>query len=112
MAAMAQVGAADESPKGWYDRPMRWMQLAFVEDDPGQYDPKFWLDYFRRVPCRCGVHFGRRVRGVLSDEGSVSLPQQVSGRSRSSSARWSKGCRELGMNVIARTDPHALHQDV
>ncbi len=19
----------------WYDRPMRWAQLAFVEDDPG-----------------------------------------------------------------------------
>jgi hypothetical protein len=33
----------------WYGRPMRWMQLAFVEDDPGHYDPRFWLDYFRRV---------------------------------------------------------------
>ena len=22
-----------------------------------------------------------------------------------------KGCRDQGMNVIARTDPHALHQD-
>jgi hypothetical protein len=28
---------------------MRWMQLAFVEDDPGHYDPRFWLEYFRRV---------------------------------------------------------------
>jgi hypothetical protein len=28
---------------------MRWAQLAFVEDDPGNYDPQFWLDYFRAV---------------------------------------------------------------
>jgi hypothetical protein len=33
----------------WYDHPMRWAQLAFVEDDPGNYDQKFWLDYFRRI---------------------------------------------------------------
>ena len=34
---------------GWYDRPMRWAQLAFVEDDPGNYDLAFWLDYFRKI---------------------------------------------------------------
>ena len=28
---------------------MRWAQLAFVEDDPGNYDQQFWLDYFRSV---------------------------------------------------------------
>src|ERR1700688_5068935 len=34
---------------GWYDRPMRWAQLAFVEDDPGNYDLAFWLDYFKSI---------------------------------------------------------------
>src|ERR1700750_3480750 len=33
----------------WYQRPMRWAQLAFVEDDPGNYDLSFWLNYFRKV---------------------------------------------------------------
>src|SRR4051812_41114955 len=33
----------------WVDRPMRWAQLAFVEDDPGKFDLNFWLDYFRRT---------------------------------------------------------------
>src|SRR5574341_2273386 len=33
----------------WYDRPMRWAQLTLVEDDPGQYAPAFWLDYFKRT---------------------------------------------------------------
>jgi hypothetical protein len=43
--------AAFAAPKdeGWFDRPMRWAQLTLVENDPGRYDPKFWLDYFRRI---------------------------------------------------------------
>ncbi len=34
---------------GWYDKPMRWAQISFAEDDPGNYDPQFWLDYFKRL---------------------------------------------------------------
>lgn len=30
----------------WYNRPMRWAQLTLVENDPGNFDPDFWLDYF------------------------------------------------------------------
>jgi hypothetical protein len=33
----------------WLDGPMRWAQLAFVERDPGHYDPDFWLSYFKRI---------------------------------------------------------------
>ena len=28
---------------------MRWAQLTLVENDPGQFDPQFWLDYFQRL---------------------------------------------------------------
>ena len=28
---------------------MRWAQLTLVEDDPGKFDLKFWLDYFERT---------------------------------------------------------------
>ena len=35
--------------EGWFDRPMRWVQLTLVENDPGRFDPDFWLDYFRRL---------------------------------------------------------------
>jgi hypothetical protein len=44
---------ADDPPPGpaagWFDRPMRWAQLVLVENDPGTFDPQFWLDYFRRL---------------------------------------------------------------
>src|SRR5690625_7744417 len=33
----------------WFDRPMRWAQLTLVENDPGNYDPDFWLEYFKRI---------------------------------------------------------------
>src|SRR5207247_5282460 len=33
----------------WFDRPMRWVQLTLVENDPGRFDPQLWLDYFRRL---------------------------------------------------------------
>jgi hypothetical protein len=103
--------AAPPEPQGWYDRPMRWAQLAFVEDDPGNYDPKFWLDYFRRIHADAAC---------LSAGGCVAFyPTQVPLHYRS---KWLgntdpfgdmvKGCRALGMNVIGRTDPHAAHQDV
>jgi hypothetical protein len=42
------VGAPPEM-EGWFDRPMRWAQLTLVEDDPGKFDPGFWLDYFKRT---------------------------------------------------------------
>src|SRR5882672_11932392 len=57
-AAGAAVGPLDvrrasaaELPvaPNWIDKPMRWAQLTLVEDDPGKFDPKFWLDYFKRT---------------------------------------------------------------
>lgn len=110
-AASALLPASASSNANWYDRPMRWAQVAFVEDDPGNYDPAFWLDYFRRLHVDAAC---------LSAGGCVAFyPTKIPFHYRS---RWLgerdtfgdlvKGCRELGMNVIARTDPHAVHQDV
>ena len=96
---------------GWYDKPMRWAQIGFAEDDPGNYDPQFWLDYFKRL----------HVEAVtLNAGGAVAFyPTQVPFHYRS---KWlgnmdtfgdlQKSCRALGMVVVARTDAHACHQDV
>ena len=46
--ASARTSRPDLAP-GWFDRPMRWVQLTLVENDPGRFDPQFWLDYFRRL---------------------------------------------------------------
>jgi hypothetical protein len=97
--------------KGWFDRPMRWVQLAFVEDDPGRYNPGFWLDYFKRIHADAVC---------LSAGGCVAFyPTKVPLHYRSkflgngdSFGEMLAGCRKLGMIVTARVDPHAAHQDV
>ncbi len=95
----------------WYDRPMRWAQLSFVEDDPGNYDLTFWLDYFQKIhadaallnaggcvafyPTEVPLHYRSKWLGNMDTFGEIAT-----------------ACRKLGMNVVARTDAHACHQDV
>jgi hypothetical protein len=96
---------------GWFDRPMRWVQLTLVENDPGHFDPKFWLDYFRRLHADAAT---------LSAGGIVAYyPTEVPLHHRSDWLGTTdpfgdlvKGCRALGMNVVARTDPHAVRDEV
>lgn len=106
----AESGSA-ASDGGWYSRPMRWAQLSFVESDPGNYDPEFWLDYFKRVHADAAI---------LNAGGCVAFyPTEIPLHYRS---KWlgnmdafgdlARGCRGLGMNVVARTDAHACHKDV
>ena len=45
----APWAVAAEKDESWFDRPMRWAQLVLVENDPGRFDPDFWLDYFKRI---------------------------------------------------------------
>jgi hypothetical protein len=102
--------APAKAAPAWVDRPMRWAQLTLVEDDPGKFDPGFWLNYFKRV---------RADAACLSAGGCVAYyPTEVPFHHRSA---WLgdrdpfgdlvRGCRDLGLVVAARTDPHALWPD-
>ena len=96
---------------GWFDKPMRWVQLTLVENDPGTFDPQFWLDYFRKLHADAAT---------LSAGGIVAYyPTEVPLHHRSAWLGTSDpfgtlvaGCRKLGMQVVARTDPHAVREDV
>lgn len=110
-ASTFAIAAQPVATADWFDRPMRWAQLTLVEDDPGKYDLKFWLDYFRRT---------HSDAACLSAGGCVAYyPTKVPLHYRS---QWLAGtdpfgdlvagCRKLNMVVIARTDPHAAHNDV
>jgi hypothetical protein len=102
---------AGVAPAGWFDLPMRWVQLALVENDPGHFDPQFWLDYFKRLHADAAT---------LSAGGIVAYyPTKVPLHHRSDWLGDSdpfgmlvSGCRKLGMRVLARTDPHAARDDV
>ena len=108
-SAMANVFDANEAP--WFDKAMRWAQLAFVENDPGNYNPDFWLDYFRKI----------KADGVLLSAGGIVAfyPTKVPLHHKSP---WMgntdplgylvKECRKMNMSVILRTDPHATRQNM
>jgi Hypothetical glycosyl hydrolase 6/Beta-galactosidase trimerisation domain len=109
--ALAGRSEAAAEPASVFDRPMRWAQLTLVENDPGQYDLHFWLEYFQRTHCDAAC---------LSAGGCVAYyPTKIPMHYRSA---WMKdtdpfgdlvaGCRKQNMVVLARTDPHAVHQDI
>ncbi|WP_373330760.1 alpha-amylase family protein [Salmonirosea aquatica] len=99
------------TPQGtlWLDGPMRWAQLAFVERDPGHYDPDFWLAYFKRI----------HADGALLSAGGVVAfyPTEIPLHHRSqymgdadTLGYLVEGCKKLGMKIMLRTDPHATRQ--
>ena len=94
----------------WVERPMRWAQLAFVDDDPVKIDAAFWFDYFKRI----------HADGVCLSAGGCTAfyPTDVPFHHRSPFlgnrdlfGEFVAGCRKLGMVVVARTDPHATYDD-
>ncbi|MCX6238950.1 MAG: beta-galactosidase [Bacteroidia bacterium] len=98
----------DES---WFNRSMRWAQLTLVENDPGRFDPDFWLSYFKRI----------HADGTTLSAGGVVAyyPTDVPLHHRSDWLGNSdpfgylvEGCRKMDMSIIARTDPHAARQNV
>ncbi|MBI1177292.1 family 10 glycosylhydrolase [bacterium] len=115
LAAADSTSTGDNSAKpptpSWVDKPMRWAQLTLVENDPGNFDPDFWQDYFKRT---------KSDAVCLSGGGCVAYyPTQIPFHHRS---QWLGDrdvlgdlitrCRKLGMVVIVRTDPHATYDDV
>jgi hypothetical protein len=95
----------------WFNKPMRWAQLTLVENDPGRFDPDFWLDYFRKIHADAAT---------LSAGGIVAYyPTDVHLHHRSDWLGSSdpfgylvNGCRKMRMSIVARTDPHAVRQNV
>jgi hypothetical protein len=102
------VTVAEET---WFNRPMRWAQLTLVENDPGRFDPDFWLSYFKRI---------HADGATLSAGGIVAYyPTEIPLHHRSDWLGDSDpfgylvdGCRKMNMSIIARSDPHAVRQNV
>jgi len=109
---LAATAIAPRPPApAWCDRPMRWAQLVLVENDPGQFDPAFWLAYFKQVHADAAC---------LSAGGIVAYyPTEIPLHHRSAWLGTSdpfgelvRGCRAMDMAVIARTDSHATRDDM
>ncbi|WP_166844406.1 alpha-amylase family protein [Isoptericola sp. BMS4] len=94
----------------WYRTATRWTQLTFTDDDPAVLDVDFWIDVMRR---------SRSNALCLSAGGYMAFyPTRIPYHHRSAHlgdtdpfGALVDGARRLGMHVMARVDPHAVHQD-
>lgn len=101
--------AVERDPQ-WYRTATRWTQLTFTDDDPERYDVDFWIDVMKRT---------RSNALCLSAGGYMAFyPTQIPFHHRSahlgdrdSFGELVEAARGLGMHVMARVDPHAVHQD-
>jgi hypothetical protein len=111
LRATDALPAPPASTPSWVDRPMRWMELTLVENDPGNYDLGFWLEYFKST---------RTDGACLSGGGCVAYyPTQIPFHHRSAwlgdrdvLGNLVSGCRKQNMVVLVRTDPHATYDDM
>jgi hypothetical protein len=94
----------------WYTTATRWTQLTLAEDDPVKFDPDWWIELFRRT---------RSNAACLSAGGYIAYyPSKVPFHYVSKFigdgdpfGRLVEGARSQNMHVMARVDPHAIHQD-
>ncbi len=106
-SASADV-AAGANP---FDRAMRWGQLAFVENDPGRYDPQFWLDYFVRTHCDAVTLSAGGVVAFYPTKVPFHRPSAWMKEGMDPFGELASACRQRGLLVLARVDPHAVYDD-
>lgn len=105
------ASAGGDLARDWVWQPMRWVQVNFTEDDPGRFDPKFWLDFMRRTNTQ-GACLG--AGGILAF-----YPTKVPFHQRSKFlgdrdvfGDMAKACKAMGLRVLARLDPSVMRSDV
>jgi hypothetical protein len=95
----------------WFNKPMLWAQLTLTDDDPGTYDPDFWLKYFKDIKAGGA---GLSTGGYIAYHPSKIPLHYVSPKVNDSNDVFGylvEGCRKMDMSVIVRTDPHAVHEE-
>lgn len=104
--ALMQAGLSSQMAP-WYDRTMRWIQIAFTEGDSGGYDPEWWVALFKRA----------RVQGVCLTAGGgaafypTTIPfhhkAPMQGNGADMFGELAHRARAMGLTVVARTDSQA-----
>lgn len=89
---------------------MRWLTLTVVNNDPGNYDPDFWLDYIKR----CHVDAASwNSGGIIAIYPTKLKHHRINPAiGNTDPLRYLvDGCRKLGIVVTARVDHHATYTD-
>ncbi len=96
--------------KDWFRTATRWTQLTLAEDDPDRFDPKYWIDIFRRTNSNAAcLSAGGYIAYYPSKVPLHYVSRHLNGRD--SFGALVEGARSLNMHVVARVDSHAIHDE-
>ncbi|MBI1776835.1 MAG: family 10 glycosylhydrolase [Proteobacteria bacterium] len=94
----------------WYKTATRWTQLTLAEDDPVKFDPAFWIEVFKRTKSNATCISAGGYIAYYPSEVPLHYVSKYLGSTDSLGALV-EGARKLDMHVMARVDPHAIHDD-
>ena len=102
--------AATLRTRDWYQTATRWTQLTLTENDPVRFDPDFWVDVFERTRSNAACLSAGGYIAYYPSEVPLHHVSRYIGGGDPFGALVERA-RGLGMHVMARVDPHAIHQD-
>jgi len=105
-----QQTAATLRTPDWYKTATRWTQLTLAEDDPVKFDPAQWIDIFRKTQSNATCLSAGGYIAYYPSEVPLHYVSKFIGDTDPFGVLVD-GARRLGMHVMARVDPHAIHQD-
>jgi hypothetical protein len=109
MDAMSNATPTLRTPD-WFRTATRWTQLTLAEDDPEKFDPQYWIEIFRRTRSNATcISAGGYIAYYPSEVPLHYVSRFLGGRD--SFGALVDGARKLNMHVMARVDPHAIHDD-
>lgn len=94
----------------WVWQPMRWVQVNFTDDDPGRFDPGFWLDFIRRTHTQAACFSAGGILAFYPTKVPFHERSQYLGTS-DPFGDMAKACKRMGLRVLARVDPSVLRAD-
>ena len=94
----------------WFKTATRWTQLTLVENDPVMFDPEFWIEVFKRTRSNATCISAGGYIAYYPSEVPLHYVSRFLG-DKDSFGVLVEGARKLGMHVMARVDPHAIHED-
>lgn len=98
-----------KTKEGWYNHSMRWANLTLVENDPGNYDPDFWLNFYKKVHVDAACISAGGYIAYYPTKVPFHYTSQFMKSGDDPFGYLLKGCRKQGMAVTARLDGHAVH---
>ncbi|MBB4122466.1 alpha-amylase family protein [Martelella radicis] len=110
MTHIDPTAAANLRTPEWYKSATRWTQLTLVENDPVKFDPDFWIDVFKRTRSNAACLSAGGYIGFYPSKVPLHYVSKYLGDT-DPFGRLVDGARSLGMHVMARVDPHAIHQN-